>query len=284
MYWYNPYWAAWSGQSPQTFLSPTVGETQGRLVHSPAMMAIKGGIGGTAVSFIGVIMASDGQKLDSRARITEVPMTGEVGGYILIAIGGYLLGSIPTAYLVVKYFANKNILEYGTGNIGTTNTLRATNSKALTGVVLAGDILKGAAGLSFGLLLAWALDLDSDIGAAIGGILAVAGHNYSLYLKFKGGKGIATSVPVVAFFAPWLIALWIGAFLLTVAATRLMVLGQILGTVVAAAVAQFAYPDVAPITYALAVLIFIRHAPRLKNVIQGTEPKLYYKIRSPEGR
>ena len=211
-------------------------------------------------------------------------MISEVGGYTLIALGGYLLGSFPTAYLVVKYFANKNILEYGTGNVGTTNTLRATNSKALTAVVLASDMLKGAAGLFIGVLIAWALGLDSDIGAAIGGILAVAGHNYSIYLKFKGGKGIATSAPILAFFTPWIIAIWIGTFLLTVAATRIMVLGQIVGTVVAAIVAHFTYSDVAPVTDALAVLVFIRHAPRLKNVIQGTEPKLYYKIRSPEGR
>ena len=76
--------------------------------------------------------------------------------------------------------------------------------------------------------------------------------------------------------------IWVGVFLLTVAVTRLMVLGQILGTVIVAITAHFIYPEVAPVIDALAALVFIRHAPRLKNVIRGTEPKLYYKIRSED--
>ena len=63
-----------------------------------------------------------------------------------------------------------------------------------------------------------------------------------------------------------------------------MVLGQIVATVVTPIVAYFLFPDQAPVIYALAALVFLRHAPRLKNVIQGTEPKLYYKARSPDGR
>ena len=211
-------------------------------------------------------------------------MDGEIGVYIAIAIAGYLLGSFPTGYVVVKRFAGKNLLEYGTANVGTMNTLRATSSKKLTILVLVGDMLKGVAALAFGLLLAKTLDADAPTASAVGGALVVVGHNYSVFLRFKGGKGLATATPVLLWFAPPLLAVWVGAFLLTVAASRLMVLGQIVATVVAPIVGHFTFPDEAPFLDLLAALVFIRHAPRLKNVFQGTEPKLYYKIRSPEGR
>ena len=211
-------------------------------------------------------------------------MYGEVGAYIAIALAGYLLGAFPTAYMVVKRFAGKNILDYGTANVGTMNTHRATNSKPLTMLVLAGDMLKGAAALFVGRYTALALGVDPQTGAAIGGVLGVAGHNYSVFLKFKGGKGIATSTPFLLYFAPLLVPVWVGAFFATMLTTRLMVLGQIMGTVVAAIVAHFISPEVTPFTDALAVLVFVRHAPRLKNVVQGTEPKLYYKARSTDGQ
>ena len=209
-------------------------------------------------------------------------MAAEIGAYIAIAVAGYVLGSFPTAYMVVKHFAGKNVLEYGSGNVGVLNTHRATESKGLTLLVLAGDMLKGLAAVFLGLLVARGLDLDSQTGAAIGGILALTGHNYSLFLKFKGGKGIAISAAILLYFAPLLVAVWIGFFLLTVAATRLMVLGQILATVGTPIVAHLVFPDVAPVVDVMAVLVFVRHAPRLKDVVQGTEPKLYYKVRSTD--
>ena len=205
----------------------------------------------------------------------------EIGVYIAVGAAGYVLGSFPTAYVVVKHYAKKDILEYGTSNVGMMNAHRATNSKALTLLVLAGDMLKTVAALFLGVYLSKAFDLDSQAGSAIGGILAVVGHNYSMFLKLKGGKGIAVAFTVILYFAPIVIAVWVGVFLVTVAITRLLVLGQMLATAVIPIVAHFIFPDVAPIIGALSVLVLIRHAPRLKNVVQGTEPKLYYKIRTP---
>ena len=211
-------------------------------------------------------------------------MDSEISVYFAVAVAGYLLGSFPTAYVVVRYFTGKDILEYGTGNVGTMNTHRATSSKSLTLLVLAGDVLKGAAALALGIAVAGALDLDREVGGAVGGILAVVGHNHSIFLKFRGGKGIATAAPTLLYFAPGLAPVWLAVFFLTVALTRLLVLGQIAATVVTPVAAYMLFPDEAPVIYALAFLIFIRHAPRLKNVIQGTEPKLYYKTRTPDGR
>ncbi len=210
-------------------------------------------------------------------------MDAQLGVLAIVGLLGYLLGSIPTGYIVVKSLARKNIREWGTGNIGTLNTLRATNSKPLTLLTLAGDVLKGVLAMVVGLVMTSAAGHDTGIAIATGGILAVVGHNYSVFLRFQGGKGIATSLPVLLYLSPLMVALWIGVFLLTVAATRLLVLGQILGTVAVPIGAIIFFPEsIIPIGI-LAALVFIRHAPRLRNIIKGTEPRLYYKIDNPSG-
>ena len=211
-------------------------------------------------------------------------MDSETGAYIAITLVGYLLGSFPTAYVAVRHFAGKDILEYGTGNVGTMNTHRATNSKPLTILVLAGDMAKGAVALAAGFAIASAVGVDTEVGGAVCGVMAVLGHNYSVFLRFKGGKGIATTAPTLLYFTPWLAPVWVAIFFATVFTTRLMVLGQIIATVVTPMVAYVLFPEKAPVLYALGALVFIRHAPRLKSIIQGTEPKLYYKSRSPDSR
>ena len=196
----------------------------------------------------------------------------------LIALGAYLIGSFPTAYVLVRWFARKNVMEYGTGNVGTLNALRATKSKPLTVGVLLGDVGKGGLALLLGYLVALAFDYDSRVPMEVAGIVAVVGHNYSLFLKFKGGKGLATSLPILLYLEPTLVAVWIGVFLLTVAVTRLLVLGQILGTVAAPVVGLAVFNDsIVPVAI-LAAIVFVKHSPRLVNIVKGTEPKLHYKI------
>ena len=205
-------------------------------------------------------------------------MEKELGLLALIALIGYLVGSFPTGYIIVRRFARKNILEWGTGNVGTLNTLRATSSKLLTLATLSGDVLKGVVALLLGIVIARAGGVETGLGAATGGIMAVVGHNYTVFLKFQGGKGIATSLPVLFYLAPLLVVLWIGVFILTVATTRLLVLGQILGTVAVPIVGYLLVPDpIVPVSI-LALLVFIRHASRIRNIVKGTEPKLYYKV------
>ncbi len=218
---------------------------------------------------------------------------------VLAALLGYLFGSVPTAYLIVKRSTGKNILELGSANVGTLNVLRATGSKVLTGANLLGDVAKGVLAIGVGYLLADATGGSGFIGGAVGGLASVVGHNYTPFLRFQGGKGIATGLPVLCYLEPWLVPVWVAGFFVTVGATRLLVLGQIIGTVVTgiAAVVFFGFfrddADVllrffrddaddavvaAAAVVVLAAIVFIRHAPRLKGVIDGTEPKLYYKI------
>ncbi len=198
---------------------------------------------------------------------------------IPLAIGAYVIGSIPTAVIVVKRFTGQDVMALGTGNMGTLNTLRATNSKTLTIVVLLGDMGKGALALLLGWGVATGFGYEAQLAMTVAGITAIVGHNYSIFLKLKGGKGLATAFPVLLFIEPALVGVWIGTFLVTVALTRLMVGGQIMGTVAAPLVGLFVYPDTAIPAGILAAIIFIKHAPRIKNIIDGTEPRMYYKIR-----
>ena len=198
---------------------------------------------------------------------------------VLVALGSYVIGSFPTAYVVVRRFTGKNVMEYGTRNIGTLNTLRSTNSKTLTLIVLLGDVGKGGLALLLGYLVSLGFDYASGTPMAVAGITAVVGHNYSAFLKLRGGKGLATAAPVLLYLEPALAAVWIGVFLVTVLVSRLMVMGQISGTVAAPLVGlAFFHDSVVPVGI-LGAIVFIRHAPRLKKIVKGTEPRMYYRIK-----
>ena len=202
---------------------------------------------------------------------------------IFVALGGFVIGSIPTAVIVVRRFTGKDVMALGTGNVGTMNTLRATNSKKLTLAVLLGDMSKGALALLLGWGVATGFGYEGEMAMTVGGLASIVGHNYSAFLKFKGGKGLATGVPVLLHIEPALVGVWIAAFLITVAVTRLMVGGQIMGTVAAPLVGLFVYPQTAIPAGILAAIIFVKHAPRIKNIIEGSEPRMYYKIRKEGG-
>ncbi len=201
---------------------------------------------------------------------------------LLTAAVAYLFGSFPTAYLVTKGFAGKNVLDYGTGNVGSMNVFRITQSKGLLLLTAAGDMLKGVIpflGARY-LFHIMGMGYDEQLAGAVGGVMAVVGHNYSVFLRFKGGKGLATGLPIVLLTQPWLVVAWVVVFLAMVGITRFMVLGQILGTVAVPIAAYIWFPQVWVFMAVLGTIIFIRHASRLKDVVQGKEPKMYYKLRS----
>ena len=198
---------------------------------------------------------------------------------MVVAVTGYLSGSFPTAYVLVKRFTKQDILQWGTANVGTTNVHRATNSKMLTFITLAGDMLKTALAITVGVYLSRGSGLPENVGAGVGGIAAVVGHNYSAFLRLKGGKGLACASVLSFYFAPALVGLWVLIFLVTVGFTRLMVVGQVLAMAAMPIIAYFAFPQAAIPSYFATALVLIRHAPRIRAVLNGTEPKMYYKIR-----
>ncbi|ABF52924.1 glycerol-3-phosphate 1-O-acyltransferase PlsY [Sphingopyxis alaskensis] len=190
--------------------------------------------------------------------------------YLLIA-GGYLLGSIPFGVLLTRAFGAGDLRQIGSGNIGATNVLR-TGRKGLAAATLLLDGAKGAAAV---LLARHFVPQLGDHAAMIAGAAAMIGHCYPVWLKFRGGKGVATLLglalalawPIGLIFA----AVWLGTVLLL----RFSSLGGMLGAV-SAPVAAFAfdYPVYAVGLAGLAVIVLWRHRENIARLRAGTEPRV----------
>lgn len=201
----------------------------------------------------------------------------DFGWLSLIALSAYFLGAIPSAYLVVRLFTGKNVLEHGTGNAGTMNTHRTTGSKWMTVLVLLGDLAKGLLAWLFGDLLAGEYFLDKELTLIVAGVALLLGHNYSIFLKFRGGKGLATIAGFFLILNPWVPLIWIACWVAITAISRYMVLGQMLATVAIAVLGWWLFEDDALVVTAASIPIIIAHVPRMVGVWQGREPKMYYK-------
>lgn len=201
---------------------------------------------------------------------------------ILIGVGvlitSYLLGSFPTAYLVVRTFTHKNILQEGTGNVGTMNTHRATGSKWMTAIVFFADHLKGV--LAYLVAVSGAVVADepraSFIMLMLGFFGALLGHNYPIWLRFKGGKGLATAAGYFLLLNWMYYAMWVGWFAVVVAISQYMVLSQFMATVLLVTTVGLLHPQHFWVILPGALLVLIKHWPRTVGVFQGKEPKFYY--------
>lgn len=186
---------------------------------------------------------------------------------IVAGVSGYLLGSIPFGLLLSRLFGHGDIRKIGSGNIGATNVLR-TGSKPLAAGTLLLDAAKGSAAVL--------LFMGSNQNAAlIAGFAAVLGHNFPVWLKFRGGKGMATTLGVLMA-ASWPVGLLACATWLVVAlAARISSLSA-LAALAAAPFYAFWLNDRGTVVLAaaLAVLGFIRHHANIGRLIRGEEPKI----------
>lgn len=192
--------------------------------------------------------------------------------YIIVAITGYLLGSIPFGYLLVRIFLGEDIRRTGSGNIGATNVAR-TGAKGLGIATLALDALKG-------LLAVWIAARFAPSGTpalpymSVAALAAVVGHMFPVWLKFRGGKGVATALGVFVLLFPKALLVSLAIFILTVAATRYVSLGSILGAI---AFPIGAYCMERPDWWALvptcmiAGLIVVKHHQNIRRLLSGTE-------------
>ena len=199
-----------------------------------------------------------------------------LGSLALVAVAGYLLGSIPFGVLITRAAGAGDVRDIGSGNIGATNVLR-TGRKDLALATLLLDAGKGAAAL---LLARWLF--NSDLAGAIGGGAAFLGHLYPVWLRFKGGKGVATFFGLMLA-AHWPLGLMAGATWLIVA--FLLRYSSLAALVAAAAAAVYAMlpldlaglPAAAPIILLAvftAVLIYLRHHENIARLLKGTEPRI----------
>jgi glycerol-3-phosphate acyltransferase PlsY len=194
--------------------------------------------------------------------------------FLLAAIGGYLLGSIPFGLVITRAAGLGDIREIGSGNIGATNVLR-TGRKDLALATLLLDA--GKAGLA--LLIARVLAGDSPLRiefALVAGAAAFVGHCYPVWLGFKGGKGLATFFGVL-FVGTWPLALLSGVTWLAVATMfRFSSLAGLCAAAIApiaALIAGFSWSEIF-FTLGLAALIFWRHRTNIARLRAGTEPRI----------
>ncbi len=184
------------------------------------------------------------------------------------ALLGYLLGSIPFGLLLTRAAGLGDIRAIGSGNIGATNVLR-TGNRALAAATLLLDGGKGAAAV---LLAARLVSADAGL---IAGFAAVLGHNFPVWLRFRGGKGVATTIGT-ALAAAWPVGLIMGAVWLAMAALLRYSSLAALAALLAAPIAAYALgePRVAALAALLAMLGYWRHGENIRRLLAGAEPKI----------
>ncbi len=192
------------------------------------------------------------------------------GLIIVVFIAAYLIGSLPFGYLLTQAIKKTDIRNYGSGNIGATNVLRVMGWKAALPVFTL-DMLKGVAVV----LLAKAVtDLPAVYLTA--GFLALVGHSFPLFLKFKGGKAAATGIGVVVMLSGWAALSLIVIAIMVIVITRYVSLGSITG---ALAVPLFFLLFGFELSYiifglATAALIGYRHHENISRLLKGTESRI----------
>lgn len=182
----------------------------------------------------------------------------------------YLIGSIPSGLLFGKALWQTDLRRHGSKNIGATNAYRILGPRAAALVFIA-DFLKGAAGVWLGAQLS-----GQPTALLIGGIAAIAGHNWSLFLGFSGGKGVATGLGVIAMLMPAVTALVFALWCLVVYFTRYVSLASIAA---AACVPLGAYICGEPPAYfafgvLAAAFVIYRHKANIGRLLNGTESKI----------
>jgi len=203
----------------------------------------------------------------------------EILCYVLCALLAYLLGSIPTGFLVA-HAKGVDIRAVGSGNIGATNVLRILGKPA--GIfVLFVDALKGwVAVVLVTRLVLRAFGLGSDamtleVCQIIAALCAILGHNYTCWLQFKGGKGIATSAGVLLALVPWALVIILTIFIIVFAVTRYVSLGSLAASAALPFASWATHESLTKVivTGAMGALAIYKHRANIQRLLNGTEPR-----------
>lgn len=187
----------------------------------------------------------------------------------LLIIYSYLLGSIPFGIVLAK-IKGVDLRKVGSGNIGATNVLRAMG-KGPALITLLGDLLKGTAAVGAARML--------GVGAGyegLAGLAAIAGHNFPIFLRFRGGKGVATSLGVILIYMPQVGILTAGLWLATALITRLSSLGALVsfGFLPVGAYLYGGSKEKIAVSVAISAMLILRHTENIKRLIRGTERRI----------
>jgi glycerol-3-phosphate acyltransferase PlsY len=206
--------------------------------------------------------------------------------YLIVAVMAYLLGSIPFGYLLVRIFRGEDIRLTGSGNIGATNVARS-GAKGLGIATLALDALKGALAVWLAAVLAGSkYNLCGDFFQhpcapalrlmSLAALSAVLGHVFPVWLRFKGGKGVATALGVFCVLFPAAILVALAIFILIVAITRYVSLGSILGAIAFPAAAYFLQSTDAMslvLASSVSLIVILKHHQNISRLLSGTESR-----------
>lgn len=199
-------------------------------------------------------------------------MFNEVGilHFLLGFVLGHVCGSVPSGLWLVQAFHGIDIRNYGSKNIGTTNVFRIVGPKTAV-LVLIADAFKGI--LAVGIMSYFFHNPLLDVVTALGALL---GHNYSLFLGFKGGKGVATALGLLIFMMPKVAVASFGIWLVCVLLTRYVSLGSIMAPIFTPPLAWYlGYPSAYVIfSVVAAFFVVLRHKENIHRLLTGTESKI----------
>jgi glycerol-3-phosphate acyltransferase PlsY len=212
----------------------------------------------------------------------------------------YLLGSIPFGLILMRLFRGQDVRQTGSGNIGATNVARSSPILGLLTLFL--DALKGTGAVAAAMFLSWpeimgwtdsnlpyypehqwtAMPKIVAIRAATAALFAVAGHIFPVWLKFRGGKGVATALGALSLLAPKATLAAVGVFVAVVVTFRYVSLGSIVAVALFPLLAWLLrdYADAPPIlgvTAIISVLIVAKHRQNIRRLLAGTEPRFHWK-------
>jgi len=220
------------------------------------------------------------------------------GLYVAVVVIGYLLGSIPFGLMIARIFAKKDVRQVGSGKIGMTNVMRAAGRKAAA-LSLVLDVGKGVLAVTFAGMIFSDYAMSSTVGFSwlesakvLAALSAIVGHSWSVFLKFKGGRGVATFIGGLMALH-WPAAIIGGGLILIIGfRTQYMSLGSIIGAVtafimlMALNVLQVGFlgssPPIEYVTYAMigAIFIYIMHRDNIIRLVSGTERKVGEKAKA----
>ena len=199
------------------------------------------------------------------------PVAAQYGAVLVLS---YLLGSVPWGYLALRWRRGVDIREYGSGRIGMTNVLRTGGGRAAV-VVLALDIAKGILVVVLGRVV-----IGSTEGEVTAGLFALVGHNWPVFLQFRGGRGILTGLGGLSVMAPLVVAIGTVAFLFITWLSRYVSLGSVLGLVTAClamlvlTIAGMYSKPYALYTFLGSAIIIWQHRDNIRRIRDGNERRL----------
>jgi len=187
---------------------------------------------------------------------------------ILILLLAFLIGSIPFGIIIAKA-KGVDLKKVGSGNIGATNVLRSIGKYPAL-LTLLGDVLKGTAAVALGRYFG-----SGPVFEGLVGFCAILGHNFSLFLGFRGGKGVATSFGVLSFYSPQTALFTFIIWLIVVMTTKYSSLGALVSFgLLPLSIMFFDHKNKIIIAVLITILIFMKHKDNIKRLISGTERKI----------